>query len=226
MKTGEKTDEPIQPVGRRERVFAAADIVPDAILEIRYYSTYNFIGDRIDGYEQPAALLTRKAAEALKLVSDDLAGQGYRLKIFDTYRPQKAVAHFMRWARDEEDVRMKAYFYPELDKNILIPQGYIAEHSGHSRGSTADLTLLDMRTGKEADMGGPFDYFGELSHSDYRGITEEQYANRMLLREAMTRRGFMPLTEEWWHFTLKDEPYPDTYFTFPVRFDSVAENRR
>ena len=202
------------------------DIVPDAIFEIRYYSTYNFIGDRIDGYEQPAALLTREAAEALKLVSDDLAGQGYRLKIFDTYRPQKAVAHFMRWARDEEDVRMKAYFYPELDKNILIPQGYIAEHSGHSRGSTADLTLLDMRTGKEADMGGPFDYFGELSHSDYRGITEEQYANRMLLREAMTRRGFMPLTEEWWHFTLKDEPYPDTYFTFPVRFDSVAENRR
>ena len=121
---------------------------------------------------------------------------------------------------------MKEYFYPEVEKSILIPQGYIAEHSGHSRGSTADLTLFDMRTGKEADMGGPFDYFGELSHADWRGITEEQYANRMSLREAMTRRGFMPLAEEWWHFTLEDEPYPDTYFTFPVRFDSVTENRK
>ena len=200
------------------------DIVPDAIFEIRYYSTYNFIGDRIDGYEQPAALLTREAAEALKLVSDDLAGQGYRLKIFDTYRPQKAVAHFMRWARDEEDVRMKAYFYPELDKNILIPQGYIAEHSGHSRGSTADLTLLDMRTGKEADMGGPFDYFGELSHPDYRGITEEQYNNRMFLQKAMVRNGFKILDCEWWHFVLAAEPYPDTYFTFPVSKESLMRH--
>ena len=202
------------------------DTVPDAIIEIRYYSTYNFIGERIDGYEQPAALVTREAAAALKKVSDDLSGRGYRLKIFDTYRPQKAVDHFMRWARDEGDTRMKEYFYPEVEKSILIPQGYIAEHSGHSRGSTADLTLFDMRTGKEADMGGPFDYFGELSHADWRGITEEQYANRMSLREAMTRRGFMPLAEEWWHFTLEDEPYPDTYFTFPVRFDSVTENRK
>ena len=202
------------------------DTVPDAIIEIRYYSTYNFIGERIDGYEQPAALVTREAAAALKKVSDDLSGRGYRLKIFDTYRPQKTVDHFMRWARDEGDTRMKEYFYPEVEKSILIPQGYIAEHSGHSRGSTADLTLFDMRTGKEADMGGPFDYFGELSHADWRGITEEQYANRMSLREAMTRRGFMPLAEEWWHFTLEDEPYPDTYFTFPVRFDSVTENRK
>ncbi len=202
------------------------DTVPDAIIEIRYYSTYNFIGERIDGYEQPAALVTREAAAALKKVSDDLSGRGYRLKIFDTYRPQKAVDHFMRWALDEGDTRMKEYFYPEVEKSILIPQGYIAEHSGHSRGSTADLTLFDMRTGKEADMGGPFDYFGELSHADWRGITEEQYANRMSLREAMTRRGFMPLAEEWWHFTLEDEPYPDTYFTFPVRFDSVTENRK
>ena len=202
------------------------DTVPDAIIEIRYYSTYNFIGERIDGYEQPAALVTREAAAALKKVSDDLSGRGYRLKIFDTYRPQKTVDHFMRWARDEGDTRMKEYFYPEVEKSILIPQGYIAEHSGHSRGSTADLTLFDMRTGKEADMGGPFDYFGELSHADWRGITEEQYANRMSLREAMTRRGFMPLAEEWWHFTLEDEQYPDTYFTFPVRFDSVTENRK
>lgn len=199
-----------------------SEAVPDAILEIRYYSTYNFIGDRIDGYEEPLALLTKEAAAALREVSDDLLAKGYRLKIFDAYRPQKAVTHFMRWALDMDDTRMKAYFYPELDKEVLFPQGYIAEHSGHSRGSTVDLTLFDMTTEREVDMGGTFDYFGELSHPDYRGITEEQYANRMILREAMLAHGFKPLSEEWWHFTLKDEPFPDVYFTFPVNSDSVA----
>ncbi len=198
-----------------------SDAVPDAILEIRYYSTYNFIGDRIDGYEEPIALLTKEAAAALKEVSDDLLQQGYRLKIYDAYRPQMAVSHFMRWALDFEDTRMKEYFYPELEKDVLFPLGYIAEHSGHSRGSTVDLTLFDMTTEKEVDMGGTFDYFGELSHPDYTGITEEQYRNRMILREAMLAHGFKPLEEEWWHFTLKDEPYPNTYFTFPVSSASL-----
>ena len=197
------------------------DAVPDAILEIRYYSTYNFVGDRIDGYEQPVALLTREAAFALRQVSDELVQKGYRLKIYDAYRPQMAVSHFMRWALDFEDTRMKPYFYPELEKDVLFPLGYIAEHSGHSRGSTVDLTLFDMTTEKEVDMGGTFDYFGELSHPDYTGITQEQYANRMLLREAMLAHGFKPLAEEWWHFTLAEEPYPDTYFTFPVSAASV-----
>ena len=197
------------------------DAVPDAILEIRYYSTYNFVGDRIDGYEEPLAFLTKEAAAALKEVSDDLAARGYRLKIYDAYRPQMAVSHFVRWAQNPQDVRMKEYFYPELEKDTLFPQGYIAEHSGHSRGSTVDLTLFDMRTEKEVDMGGTFDYFGELSHPDYTGITGEQYANRMLLREAMTSHGFRPLPEEWWHFTLDNEPYPDTYFTFPVNSNSL-----
>ena len=197
------------------------DAVPDAILEIRYYSTYNFVGDRIDGYEQPVALLTREAAFALRQVSDDLVQKGYRLKIYDAYRPQMAVSHFMRWALDFEDTRMKPYFYPELEKDVLFPLGYIAEHSGHSRGSTVDLTLFDMTTEKEVDMGGTFDYFGELSHPDYTGITQEQFANRMLLREAMLAHGFKPLAEEWWHFTLAEEPYPDTYFTFPVSAASV-----
>ena len=201
-----------------------SEAVPDAILEIRYYSTYNFVGERIDGYEEPLALLTREAAEALRAVSDELVAKGYRLKIFDAYRPQKAVTHFMNWALDAEDTRMKAYFYPELEKDVLFPQGYIMEHSGHSRGSTVDLTLFDMTTEKEVDMGGTFDYFGELSHPDYTGITEEQYANRMLLREAMLAHGFKPLDEEWWHFTLANEPYPDTYFTFPVNSDAVAED--
>ncbi len=201
-----------------------SEAVPDAILEIRYYSTYNFVGDRITGYEEPVALLTKEAAEALKAVSDDLLAQGYRLKIYDAYRPQMAVTHFMEWALNTEDVRMKEYFYPELEKDVLFPLGYIAEHSGHSRGSTVDLTLFDMRTEKEVDMGGTFDYFGELSHPDYTDITEEQYENRMILRDAMIAHGFKPLEEEWWHFTLEDEPYPDTYFTFPVSTESVAGN--
>ncbi len=196
--------------------------VPDAILEIRYYSTYNFVGDRIDGYEQPTALLTREAATALRRVSDDLACKGYRLKIYDAYRPQKAVTHFMNWAKDVNDTRMKPYFYPDLDKSVLFAQGYIAEHSGHSRGSTVDLTLFDMKTEKEVDMGGTFDFFGKRSHPDFKGVTKEQFANRMLLREAMIAHGFRPLTEEWWHFTLADEPYPDTYFTFPVHEASVS----
>ena len=201
-----------------------SEAVPDAILEIRYYSTYNFVGERIDGYEEPLAFLTKEAAEALREVSDELVEKGYRLKIFDAYRPQAAVTHFMNWALDPDDTRMKEYFYPELEKDVLFPQGYIAEHSGHSRGSTVDLTLFDMTTEKEVDMGGTFDYFGELSHPDYTDITEEQYANRMILREAMLAHGFKPLEEEWWHFTLADEPYPDTYFTFPVNSDSVTED--
>ena len=192
------------------------EAVPDVILEIRYYSTFNFIGDRIDGYEEPVALLTAEAADALKAAADELKGRGYRLKVFDAYRPQRAVDHFMRWAADPADTRMKAFFYPDLEKDVLIPRGYIAEHSGHSRGNTVDLTLFDARTGKELDMGGPFDFFGPLSHPDYTGISPEQYANRMLLREAMLSRGFRPLAEEWWHFTLEGEPWPDTYFTFPV----------
>lgn len=201
-----------------------SEAVPDVILEIRYYSTYNFVGERIDGYEEPIALITKEAAQALKEVSDELIEKGYRLKIFDAYRPQKAVNHFVKWAQDPNDIKMKEYFYPELEKDVLFPLGYIMEHSGHSRGSTVDLTLFDMTLEKEVDMGGTFDYFGELSHPDYRGITEEQYNNRMLLREVMVKHGF-PLEEEWWHFTLEDEPYPDTYFTFPVNSNSIKERK-
>lgn len=198
-----------------------SEAVPDAILEIRYYSTYNFVGDRINGYEEPCALLTKEAATALRKASDEVVSKGYRLKIYDAYRPQKAVTHFMNWAKDVSDTRMKKYFYPELDKSVLFDQGYIAEKSGHSRGSTVDLTLFDMNTEKELDMGGTFDYFGELSHPDYKQITAEQYENRMILRDAMLANGFKPLDEEWWHFTLKDEPFPDTYFTFPVSSKSL-----
>jgi D-alanyl-D-alanine dipeptidase len=212
------------------------DIVPDAILEIRYYGTYNFVGTRIDGYEEPTALLTKQAADSLKAVSDDVIKLGYRLKIYDAYRPQRGVNHFMRWAKDIPDTLMKAYFYPDLDKKVLFPLEYICEKSGHSRGSTLDLTLFDMSTEKEVDMGGTFDWFGPESHPDFCGnpdtgeytgdnsksptgrkITAEQFNNRMILRQAMLRHGFKPFDTEWWHFTLKDEPFPDTYFTFSVR---------
>ena len=194
-----------------------SEVAPDIIQEIRYFSTYNFVGDRIDGYQVPCALMTREAAEALKAVSDDLMRRGYRLKIYDAYRPQTAVDHFVRWAEDIKDTRMKNYFYPKVDKTRLFDEGYIDAKSGHSRGSTVDLTLFDMKTGKEVDMGGTFDWFGEESHPDYVGkLTRKQLHNRKILRDAMIRHGFKPLETEWWHFTLKDEPYPDTYFTFPV----------
>ena len=193
-----------------------ADYVPGIIQEIRYHSTYNFIGDRIDGYEEPIALLTIEAARALKSVSNEFNVQGYRLKVFDAYRPVCAVKHFVLWGIEDQDLRMKPFFYPDLEKQELFNKGYIAKQSSHSRGSTVDLTLLNMTTGREVDMGGPFDFFSELSHPDYRDITEEQYNNRMMLQQVMVRNGFEPIDCEWWHFTLKKEPYPETYFEFPV----------
>ncbi len=195
-----------------------SDVVPDIIQEIRYHSTYNFVGTRVDGYEEPVALITRQAAEALKAVNRELMAQGYRIKVYDTYRPQRAVSHFVRWAKAISDTLTKQSFYPEVDKRLLFKLGFIASKSGHSRGSTIDLTLVHAQSGKEVDMGGVFDYFGQLSHPSYQQITKEQKANRMLLRRVMMKHGFAPLSTEWWHFTLKNEPYPDTYFDFPVRY--------
>ena len=193
-----------------------ADYVPGIIQEIRYYSTYNFIGDRINGYEEPCAILTKEAARALLAVSNEANVHGCRLKVFDAYRPANAVRHFVLWGIEEMDLRMKMYFYPDLEKQELFEKGYIASQSSHSRGSTVDLTLLDMQTGKELDMGSPYDLFDEISHPDSRAVTPEQYENRMLLQKIMVRNGFAPLDCEWWHFTLENEPYPDTYFEFPV----------
>ena len=193
-----------------------ADYVPAIIQEIRYYSSYNFIGERVDGYEEPCAFITLDAARALKSASNELYVMGYMLKIFDAYRPARAVKHFVLWGIEDQDIRMKQYFYPDLEKQELFMRGYIAKESSHSRGSAVDLTLLDMATGREVDMGSPFDFFGEISHPDYTGITEEQYNNRMMLQRAMVRNGFRTIDCEWWHFMLADEPYPDTYFDFPV----------
>lgn len=212
MRSDDRNDITMDPSG----FVLLSDHVPHIVQEIRYFSTYNFIGDRIDGYEEPCAVLTIEAARALKAVSNEMFVQGYRLKIFDAYRPACAVRHFVLWGIEDQDIRMKPYFYPELEKQELFAKGYIAKKSSHSRGSTIDLTLLDMKTGKELDMGSPFDLFSELSHPDCRTITEEQYNNRMILRKSMIRNGFKPIDCEWWHFTLDNEPYPDTYFEFPV----------
>ena len=200
-----------------------SDFIPDIVQEIRYFSTFNFVGERIDGYEEPCALLTIDAARALKAVSNEMAVRGYRLKIFDAYRPVMAVKRFIFWGIEDQDIRMKPYFYPEISKQDTFALGYIAKQSSHSRGSAIDLTLLDMQSGKEVDMGGPFDYFGELSHPDYRGITDEQYENRMMLQRTMVRNGFAPYECEWWHFMLEKEPFPDDYFNFPVATYSVKK---
>ena len=212
MVTTPSTDPLMDPSG----FVVLAEQVPQIVQEIRYYSTFNFIGERVDGYEEPCALLTREAARALKSVSNELAVQGYRLKVFDAYRPACAVRQFIFWGIEDQDVRMKPYFYPDLEKQEIFQKGYIAKRSSHSRGSAVDLTLLDMRTGKEVDMGGPFDLFSERSHPSFRGITDRQYENRMFLQSAMARGGFLPLDCEWWHFCLEDEPFPDRYFEFPV----------
>ncbi|MBS5451171.1 MAG: M15 family metallopeptidase [Coriobacteriia bacterium] len=199
-----------------------SDVVPDAIQEIRYFSTYNFLGRRVAGYEQPVALMTREAAEALRVASDEFVARDYRIKLFDTYRPQRAVNDFISWARDLDDVAMKPVFYPDVPKDELFERGYIAARSAHSRGSCADMTLLDMATGREVDMGSPFDFFGPISHADYADLSPEQLTNRALLRDVMVASGFEPYHEEWWHFTLADEPYPETHFDIPVSVASVG----
>jgi len=193
------------------------EYIPDALIDLRYFSAYNFVGARVDGYSAPVAIITRAAAKALAGACAELRETGYIIRIFDTYRPQMAVDHFVRWANDISDTRMKPYFYPDVDKSELFSRGFIAEKSGHSRGSTVDLTLFDMLSGAEIDMGGAFDFFGEISRADYtKTLTEAQIQNRQILRSVMLKHGFKGIESEWWHFTLTNEPFPDTYFNFPV----------
>lgn len=192
------------------------DVCPDIEQDIRYFTDNNFLGCPVDGYRAPRAILTREAAQALKKAASKARCNGLRLRIYDCYRPQRAVDHFVRWAEDVADQKNKAIYYPDVNKADVFELGFIAKRSGHSRGSTVDLTLVD-ENGRELDMGGIFDFFGELSHPDYQGVSVEQFQNRMLLREIMVSSGFAPLKEEWWHFTLKDEPYKEEYFDFEVR---------
>jgi D-alanyl-D-alanine dipeptidase len=194
----------------------AATVVPGLIVEMRYGGSHNFVGRPIDGYAAARCLLTRQAADALAGVARDLAPRGLRIKVFDCYRPVRAVLNFVRWARDLNATAGKAEFYPAVDKRTLFRDGYIASHSGHSRGSTMDLTLAQA-DGTELDMGTPFDFFSPKSWVADPSIGTSAHANRMLLATAMGRHGFRPYEREWWHFTLRGEPFPQTYFDFPVQ---------
>jgi D-alanyl-D-alanine dipeptidase len=195
----------------------AAEIVPGLVVEMRYFGSDNFVGRRIDGYDAPVCLLTREAALALATVQRDLSATGHGLKVFDCYRPVRAVAHFMRWARDPADQASKEQYYPELSKPALFREGYISGRSGHSRGSTVDLTVVRLADNQVLDMGSAFDYFGPRSGRGDRAVPTAAQANRQLLAAAMARRGFRSYWKEWWHFTLAREPFPETYFDFPVR---------
>lgn len=189
-------------------------VIDDAAYDIRYYSPNNFTGHKINGYKAPRAYMTKKALAALAQAAADLRKQGYRLLIWDSYRPQKAVDDFVAWINDPTNPGDKT-FYPALQKSDLLAGEYIMAKSGHTRGSTVDLTLI-KKDGSFVDMGGTFDLFSEISHPNYKKITKKQKRNRQILREAMIKAGFLPLESEWWHFTLKDEPYKDTYFNFDV----------
>lgn len=191
-----------------------SSVIDDAAYDIRYYSSNNFTGAKIDGYKAPRAYLTKEALTALAIAAEDLRSQGYRILIWDSYRPQKAVDNFVRWINDPNDEGDKT-FYPQLQKSNLLAGMYVMEKSGHTRGSTVDLTII-RKDGGFVDMGGTFDLFSEISHPDYQDLTDEQKRNRQILRDAMVKAGFNPLDSEWWHFTLKDEPYQDTYFDFDV----------
>jgi zinc D-Ala-D-Ala dipeptidase len=201
---------------RPETFVDAATVVPGLIAEIRYAGSHNFVGRPIDGYQAPHCLLTSAAANALAEVARDVASQGLVIKVFDCYRPVRAVANFVRWAHDLRDQTAKAEFYPNVDKRTLFRDGYISSHSGHSRGSTLDMTLAQA-DGRELDMGTPFDFFSPKSWTADPTIGAEQHTNRMLLAAAMRRHGFRGYANEWWHFTLRTEPYPSTFFDFPVR---------
>lgn len=194
----------------------AKDEIPDLDVELRYFTDHNFVGMPIEGYNANTLILASEAAAALKKVQFDLRNQNLCLRVYDGYRPQRAVNHFVRWAKDLGDTIMKREFYPEVEKRLLFSEGYIASKSGHSRGSTLDLTIIHAHTGEPLDMGGFFDFFGEESWTDNPDLTEVQRANRDILLTAMQKHNFRNYPKEWWHFTLRWEPFPDTYFDFPV----------
>ena len=196
------------------------DVIPDIKIELWYCTKHNFVGERIDGYLKPKCILSKEAADALKNVQEELKRFGLGLKIYDAYRPQQAVDHFVRWAKDLTDTAMKAEFYPDVKKKDLFKEGYIAARSSHTRGSTVDITIVALQEGEpatELDMGSGYDFFSPKSWPTYSDLTPSQRAHRMLLQAVMTKHRFKPYPQEWWHFTLQDEPYPDTYFNFPIQ---------
>lgn len=193
------------------------EIAPTIESELRYCNHNNFVGIPIEGYEYDVLITSTKTALALKKVQDELLTKGLSLKIYDAYRPQTAVNHFVKWARVVNDTLMKQQYYPSVNKRHLFKLGYIASKSGHSRGSSVDLTIIDFKTKKELDMGSPYDFFGIASHTTYTNLTQKQKDNRWLLQSTMSKHGFRPYKNEWWHFTLRNEPFPKTYFDFPIK---------
>ena len=193
--------------------------IPTINLDIRYFTTDNFVGARIDGYKSPKALLSVHAANALRNVQSELAIFGLGLKIYDAYRPQQAVDHFIRWAKDPNDIEMKLNYYPEIDKESLFEEGYLVDRSSHSRGSAVDVSIVSLHKTdpKELDMGTNWDFFGPDSWPQSFMVTPQQRANRMFLYHMMRKHGFKPHEKEWWHFTLENEPYPDQYFDTPIQ---------
>ncbi len=191
------------------------EIIPNIKQDMRYFGSNNFVGRPITGYKKPVCILSSAAAHALLKVQTELNKQNLGLLVYDCYRPQMAVDDFILWSQNSDE-KTKSLFYPHFDKKELFKRGYIARRSGHTRGSTVDLTIVDLASNQVLDMGTPFDYLDPLSHPDNRDITPEQFKNRMLLRSLMIKHGFMPIRTEWWHFTLKNEPYKNTYFNFFV----------
>jgi len=192
------------------------EVIPRVRVDLMYLGSQNFLGRPVVGYKKNRGYLTKPAVDALARVQNILERQGYSLLIRDAYRPQKAVHDFVRWSEDSSDNKMKAQYYPDIPKQELFERGYIARKSGHSRGSTVDLTLWDLKNSKEVDMGTILDFLGEQSHTDWIGTTSEQRVHRQLLKQTMEAQGFKNYSQEWWHFTLEGEPYPQTYFDFDV----------
>ncbi|MBQ0064770.1 MAG: M15 family metallopeptidase [Firmicutes bacterium] len=196
--------------------------IPELLLDVRYYTSFNFVSERIDGYEAPIILCTKELCEAMKRVVPIFKEKGYLVKVFDAYRPQRAVDHFVRWSLEEGKEGMKSYFYPDYQKEEIFGE-YVIKKSSHSRGSAIDFTLVEMATQLDVDMGGTFDFFGAKSYPFYEHISKEQKENRMYLRKVMLENGFIAFPSEWWHFSLEKEPYPDTYFDFPIRPDIIKK---
>ncbi|WCO00770.1 M15 family metallopeptidase [Psychroserpens ponticola] len=194
----------------------AKNVIPDLNIELRYFTTNNFVGDTIDGYKANKLIITAEAVQALQKVQHDLQQQNLCLKVYDGYRPQRAVNHFMRWAKDLNDTINKQEFYPNVEKRYLFREEYIATRSGHSRGSTLDLTIINGITNEPLDMGSPYDFFGKESWVNHDQLSKEQKANRQLLQDVMLKHNFRNYAKEWWHFTLRWEPFPKTYFDFEV----------
>ena len=191
------------------------DIDESIKIDLRYSTTNNFTGHIIEGYKSNMAIISYAAAKSLVQVQNDLKKKNLSLKIFDAYRPQMSVNYFIKWSNDLADTINKSLYYPKIKKPQLFPMGYIAERSGHSRGSTVDLTIIDNKTNKELDMGTIYDFFGPESSTDFSNITDKQMSNRLLLLKVMTKNNFKNYPMEWWHYTLVPEPF-DSYFNFVI----------